>query len=298
MLSEDKPSGNVPRYNIAAVMAHTDRLHQALDRFTGQFLRGEAYERFSETLCAELLANDIGDSKTIELSCRPVLGKILDDKTLNTFCWRISGNLDNLRNFRPVTEWVGQISDEWMPLEIVDCNPVPNTKKPSFSVVFRVLAGSAASMLCRKVWSKRFFFFVSRSIGFTRPDKKHPFKDPSQFVGLRLFGLFEGGKSSIHTGPLFEKVYIPSGLLGYNKILIAKRARTYPGFSCPAGFNHPCHLCFVGYDRCPMGTHPRTYEKRECQSCGEVSWFDPKNSTNKTCVNCSKSPRTNNDRKS
>jgi len=280
---------NVPRYNIAHILSQTDKLVRESEWVVGKRLTGEVYDQFIASIYTELLRCGAGTEKIVADSCRDVLGKQMDSKMLSSICWRLAGNLEELKNFREVPAWSGQSADEWMPVEIVDHRVVPGAKRVSYSFTFRILAGSASALLCRKVWTKKFCHFVSRRLGFSRPDKAHPFKDPAQFVGLRLFGLFEREQGSLHTGPIFDKIYVPSGSAGYNKIVIAKRDRTFPGFSCPAGFKHACHLCFVGYDRCDLGTHPSTYEEKHCPECQQMSWFDTRDKKTHKCVNCARS---------
>lgn len=276
---------NLPKYSIGHILINSDALYEQLKHFAGLPIVGEKYNEFCKTVYSHFIKAT--DYTCAEASCRAVIGRTLTDKDINLFSWRLCGNIEDLKNFRPVRQWSGQYHDEWMPLEIVDV-VATQSAKPSYMFTFRILAGSGSALLCKKVWTKRFCYFVSRQFGFTRSDKKYPLKIVNQFVGMRLFGEFLAGQSTADSGPVFDKVHVSSGMLGFNKILLAKRAKNYPGFHCPLGHKYDCVMCHIGYDSCELATHPRTYTHRFCEFCEEMSWFDPKTVSRK-CVNCQNS---------
>lgn len=276
---------DLPKYSVNSILNNSDTLGESLQRFAGVPLVGTTYSELCKIVYNHFIKAT--DYTCAELSCRHVIGKTLSPSDISAFSWRLCGNIEELKNFRPVRPWSGQYLDEWMPLEVVDVVSTQNTK-PSYSFTFRILAGSGASMLCKKVWTKKFCYFVSKQFGFTRADKKYPLKIVNQFVGMRLLGQFLAGQATTETGPVFDKVHISSGMLGFNKILLSKRAKTYPGFQCPIGHTYNCAFCHIGYDQCELSTHPRTYVNRFCEFCEEMAWFDPKTVSRK-CVNCQNS---------
>ena len=98
-----------------------------------------------------------------------------------------------------------------------------------------------------------------------------------------MYGLLDPTLSK--GSPNFDKVKVTNTFEQYNREIMRNRARL-GGFQCPANYRHRCFNCPIGYDKCSVGTHPRTYIKHQCVSCDKLAWTDPKCSEQGTCVDC------------
>lgn len=204
------------------------------------------------------------------------------ENELRDYAWRLAGNLSLLRAGKPVVPWVRQVEEEWMPMQIVSCQLKRDRgDRVGAEYTFRVLAGTAVGALVKKFWSRKFCSYAARNIGFTSQNKKFPFRDVSELVGLRLYGLFTPELSS--ESPRFDTIQASSAFLTYNRELIKKRFRV--DFQCPKGYQFNCHQCPIGYDKCSLGTHAQTYERHECQFCNLTAWFDMKKNSD-MCIEC------------
>lgn len=197
--------------------------------------------------------------------------------------WRLAGNVPRLRRGLAVTPWRRQARDEWVPMQIVEQVPRKNRKGDLGAIIsFRVLAGTSCMMLIEKFWSHRLCKFLSEKLGFSQPWGKYPFKKIAELVGLRLYGLIDAEHSL--GAPVFDQVNVPTSVEKHNRKLMRFRQRE--GFTCPKKFQHPCHMCPIGYDQCRCGVHPRTFVKAKCGVCEKVTWMDPLHLEVETCVRC------------
>ena len=208
---------------------------------------------------------------------------------IKLFAWRMAANVETLSCKTPVIPWVLQKYPEWMALQVVDYKLVRNAKGLTVSeYTFRVLSGTAAGMLVKKRLTRKACRMLARQIGFPsrrkqRSKKSVPrYKEFGDLVGCRLLGLFDA-EHSVNT-PGFWHMSCTGGMKTYNRKLLKDRTRKF-AFKCPMDYTHPCNKCPIGYDQCPVATHPRTYELQHCDECGEENWFDTKLSGD-MCVSC------------
>jgi len=137
-------------------------------------------------------------------------------------------------------------------------------------------------MLITKFWTRKFCNYLSQTLGFSKPWGNFPFKRQAELVGMRMYGLLEREKCSREL--FFDNLRGSSGTSKYNRDLMKQRKRM--GFKCPQDYKHECWKCHVGYDKCPVATHPRTYVKEECGVCEQVLFHDPRNLEMQTCIKC------------
>lgn len=216
----------------------------------------------------------------VETSVSALGDGVANEDELHRFVWMLAGNVNRLKRGQPVYPWQRYKADEWMPVQIVATYPKRDLRDVlGAEFVFRVLAGSACPMLVTKFWSIKFCRFLAPQLGFTRRGAAQ-FAEPSQLVGLRAYAHFTKNKSG--TGLYFDQVL--AGFSDHNRTLMKNRARVE--FECPENFIHPCHRCHVGYDKCPVGTHPKTFVNSYCSSCETDSWFDPSKPKITVCINC------------
>lgn len=224
-------------------------------------------------------------------SLRHLAGVKLDRQLLRMEAWRIAGNVRLLKQGYTVAPWRVQRFNEWVPLQVIDCKPTrsPKQKKIGSLMTFRVLAGTPCTLTFDAFWTQRFCRYFASYAGFSAPWKETPFSRMEEYVRLRTYGLLAAadppGSDGFDGRSLRVEQYLAnSSCLSYNKDIIRKRARI--GFKCPQNYRHACHQCAFGFDRCPAGTHPRTYEKHECDDCGQLTWFDPMWVALGICVGC------------
>jgi hypothetical protein len=280
-------------YPIDQILRERDRLTAILrHECEGREVKGALFQQVVAILCEELPASV--HYPTLYDSLRGLLGTFPTAKSLGDLSHRLAGNLENLKARRVVTAWTLQRHWEWVPLSIVRVRRARSTVGRIGAIVtFKVLAGTPCPLLIERFWSLRQCAYMARHMGFSRPapprartPAPYPYSAPEQLVTMRLYGLIDPHKSSPAVGPVFDKVRFPQSLLSFNREQLKHRNRG-KGYACPKGFPLTvlCHHCFVGYDNCRAGCHPRTYETRECPGCKKEAPFDP-DAHGPHCVNC------------
>lgn len=270
-----------PRINVKRVLSLRDeiatdwQLLQLLDAELGTVELKFLWHGICEKLPKKITPAAVMDS------LRPYAGQPLTEKLLKQLAWRIAGNVHRLSAGKYAGPWTRQDEDEWMPLQIVDSAVGrSSTGAPGATFRFKVLAGSACTELVSRFWSRKFCRFLADRFGFSKPWGKYPFRDTVQLVGMRLLGEF---KQELCLGqPVFDKIMVSGPLKSHNQHLAKSRARV--GFECPEGYKHECRHCPIGYDQCPVGTHPYTYHVQHCDQCLQESYFDKRN--NICCIAC------------
>lgn len=276
----------LPSFNIPAIIALRDRLVNEV------FI--ERYNETPDGVQLDWLVRDLASRlpKTIVRdaifeTARQLVGVELKPEICFNFSWYIAGNLPLLKSGRPVGPWRVQVADEWAPLQAVQATVERNRfGEIGTSVRFRVLAGTATSLIVTKFIGRRFGVALARRIGFSASYEKYPFSDAKQLIGLRFLGELSAAKSTL-AEPRFEQIACPASMIDYNRGLLKLRLHHEP---CPKGYIHPCHRCVVGYRDCPAGTHRMSYEKRFCEGCGTDAYFDP-DSSSPLCVTCDERAR-------
>jgi len=233
------------------------------------------------------LIKDVPASVWFE-TLRSLVGVTLTDAFLRDYSWTLAGNLRLLKKGRPVRAWRKQRSDEWCPVQITNVRKATNRKgEPGAWVTFCVLAGAPAGQMFDKFWTRKQCKFYAQALGFSSPYNKGKkavrFADVRQLTLMRLYVFF----STEHCADrlTFFHLRVTASFKGFNHKLLAKRKRQ--GFKCPKGFHHPCHHCAIGYDKCPVATHPKTFIKRKCFRCEKMSVFDPADAESGVCIQCS-----------
>lgn len=224
----------------------------------------------------------LDESATFE-SLRGLSGQEFTSELMFDTAWRIAGNVEQLRNGVVVPPWNGQRELEWAPLQCLSARTAKNRWGETGSeLTWRVLAGSACPLKLVKWWSAKTMRYLAPRLGFTKKYGKRPFQHPTQFAQLRMYALLAPELSSARS-PGFLEVKLPGKFAEYNRKLIGGRYRL--GFACPHKYTHPCHVCSVGYDQCPVATHPKTHYMDFCAQCGQEAHFDPDLSC-EACIRC------------
>lgn len=272
------------RNDLRQVWSHDARGRGADDRLLGT-LAAHAYDRLRQ----EIAGLDYG---VVLRSLRDLRSGELTGRRLGDAAWRLAGNLPELRRDREVLPWAHQKIPEWVPAQVLSCEPLargPGGRRHRFR--FQILAGSPCPRVASAVWGVRTCQFLARRFGFTRPRRDgrnpSPFRAPEEFVTLRLRLLIERGVD-VDGNPWFKRVGFESpALVAWNREQLRFRARDEPGYGCP--FDQPralpCFLCPVGWKECRVGTHRDTYASRPCTACGEDAAPFASSSAD-CCVNC------------
>jgi len=245
-------------------------------------LEGEGFRDFVEDIWRALPAGtSLG---AVFESLRPIAGKELTMPLLEEIMWRLAGNPGPLKDGHPVGIWTEQVQDEWMPVQAVRAVPGLNYKnQPGYFFTFRVLAGKACPSYIHKHWTRPACAVAAMHMGHSKKWGKYPYRNAQQLVGLRLYVLVTP-KLSQQGSPGFFKTECPPSCVKHNREILSVRLGERPS-SCPRGYIHDCHKCTVGYVECIGGTHRENYVRSFCSHCGQLSVFDPENTT-ATCVPC------------
>lgn len=273
---------NAPSFSLPKIFDLRDRLTTRVfyPRF-GQTVEGPVVDELVNALLAELPDGIVVDP--LYETVRQLVPVVLTDKVTRPWAWRIAGNIPLLKSRHPVMPWTRQLTDEWVPLQILHVLPTrARSGKVGYHVTFRVLAGTSCPLAIEKFWSRGVMQALTKRVGFTWNDGPRPFLDPTEFSQLRIVGRIEAARST--EKPFFHQVCCPDSFQEYNKRILDHRHKVkYP---CPKGWRHPCHQCAIGYDQCVAGTHYHTYVLKECLLCANPqASFEPNQDH---CVQCTR----------
>ena len=292
-MEKEEPRIRLVPYNLNQVFKLKRELTEALDvTYRDCIVDAEGLSDVVAIVC-NILPGKIQEG-CVRDSLRHLAGVKLDRRLIRTESWRLAGNIRSLKAGTPVPPWRVQRFQEWVPLQITDCKLMrtPKRKKLGALFTFRVLAGRPCTQLFNTFWSQRFCQFFAAHSGFSSRRGDIPFSRMEEFVRLRFYGLLKPVSDKLDARNAFdgrslivEQYYTNSSFEKFNKAQLRQRARL-GGFKCPRNYKHACHQCPVGYDLCPAAVHPRTYEKHECDVCGNEHWFDPMWVALGICVDC------------
>lgn len=288
-------------YNLNRVITVRERIYE--DAFYG--LVGITPDKdVLEDLTKDLLAilPDGCGAPSVYKSIEHLAGQPVKDYELYDLAWRLAGNIDSLKAHVPVKPWMGQPVEEWMPLQIIDSedkwclNKKTERNELYYCYTMRIMAGSAAPMIIKKIWSKKFVTaMLVREIGFSAPWNKLPFQNRAELVSLRILGRFDS-ETCKNGKPNFDKIKCSPGCLTWNKSILTMRQRfsleevkrDKDAFTCMENYpvnEVPCFACPRGYESCQAACHPRDYYADVCPICEKQNWFDPNQSTT-YCISC------------
>lgn len=231
--------------------------------------------------------------KAVRESLLHLVGQILTPADLRTVAWRLAGNVDQLREARPVLPWDMTHELEWVPMQITDAKRwgISTKRGPSYGVSFklRALAGLPCPNLFEVFWSHRACAILAARLGFDLrdPDKTYGYANPFQMVGCKFYARFTPRPQNKFSP--FDEVARASEsptILTWNRRLTASR---HPANrKCPRNFptTQPCFRCSAGLESCPIALHSRDYVSRTCPRCSEKKWFDPGHPSD-VCIECS-----------
>jgi hypothetical protein len=250
-----------PAYNLKQIFASRNRIiEEGFSDFLGYTPTGDCFNDL-----VRQVARQLPDVKVhvVYDSLTHLAGVTLTPQLIKETAWRLAGNKQRLGKGYPVPPWTAQQSQEWVPVQVVDFEAKDSAKgKPGVLYRLRVLAGTPTPMLLSKWWPRGFCYSLARRMGFTWSRHGLPYKHPSDLVRLRMLILLDPLYSK-YDALDFKHVECPSGLKAWNRPLIEMRNRKQGKgvWACPMGFQHHCHQCPVGYDRCPAGEHPITIQE-------------------------------------
>jgi hypothetical protein len=297
------PAPRTASYNIARVLALRDRLTEDL---VVHFSQEEGSPRLLDSVVPVVLKHLPGkiDPSVLRDSLVDLIGRPLERGLLRLVAWRLAGNLARLKRSKAALPWLRQTVQETSPALILHVERLTREqgkqpgkqqgaqKESGGRLTFEVLAGSQAGLRLRKYWSLRFASKHRKVFGFARnsrrPEKLSPtqpflgFEDLRQLAGLRLSLQFS--PESCRDGLDFDGFSCPPAALEHNRKLLLLRTRVE--LPCPASFSHPCHLCWVGSERCRAACHPVSFVQQPCLECQRVdAYFDPA-VRRALCVDC------------
>jgi hypothetical protein len=273
---------DLPRFDINGILRRRDRI---VDRVIvpriGELLQLDALQQMTAEL-QRVLPSGITRATLFE-SIRHIAGRTVQRPNGTALAWRLAGNIPRLREGVPASPWSAQLTEEWVPLQILRATPCRNQRnRIGYNYEFRVLAGSPCPMRLTAFWAKELSRAMARRMGFSKPWGHFPYKHAVDLVGLRLLGQLDPQRST--TSPAFYEVACPAAFQKWNRDHVLRvRCRVDP---CPRGWTHSCRTCLVGYANCPAATHPQDYVRGFCAICGNPDvWFDPAAAVGR-CIQC------------
>lgn len=284
----------VPRISYADILKRRKAILDIGSAYVGLSFGGQTFQQFA-TEAREALsfrseaedpyghAADLDIGQAVEESVASFAkGQSLDRQTLVQMAARLAGNTDQLRLGRPVGTWQGQPYPEWV-LLVVTYGERHVTKRGKVGGVlhFRTMSGSPAGLDFNQFFPDGVLARMAAEIGIKKKGRR-PYVHPAEFGRAKLVGLLEPG-AELKIG----RFAIKDALKKQNYALLLSRTEDR---DCPKAYSHPCHQCHIGYDSCPNGTHPRTYEWRRCANDRQKQhggWFEP-GDCEEVCLACRK----------
>ena len=282
------------RYALKSVMDLRTKMREHLvPDYLNKVCEGEKFRIFVDDV-AGMLPKSVNKDRVHD-SLRHLAGEKLTKKVLDISCWRLAGNISNLKGKEPVGPWTCQPKEEWVPAQIMAaCRRRGGKGKLGWYYTFQILAGRSCTMRIQQFWSQRFCGYMARHLGFqmyppsdrsTRPAERL-YRHATEFVTLRL-ALYIEPKLS-RTEPGFKATDVTPQLLEWNREQLKYRDRVQKGYTCPRGYSAAvkCFQCAAGYSTCRAGTHRADYQVEYCTFCmTDNAPYDPDIST-EMCINC------------
>lgn len=272
---------NVPRFNLASILKTRDQLFDQV--FVPRLHETPTGDALEDLVNAVLTHLPTARPDAVRETIRQLAGVALLPQFCRELAWRLAGNIPKLARGRAVGPWQSQTENEWVALQVYSVVPAvrDRPRTPGYYLSLRTLAGSSAGVLTRQFWSIAKVKVTAQRIGFSAPWGAYPYQDGAQYVNLRFLAYVDAAKS--RDSLWLEELVCPSYCLTHNRRLLKLRYKVTP---CRFGYgDRACHLCSVGYEECPAGTHRRTYVLRTCGKCGGDRLFDP-DSPSPVCVEC------------
>lgn len=270
------------RFSINRVFKQRDKLFLALRPYINAKITGQVFKDLVEDVYLKL--PDTVSHDALFESARVLAGDPLSRKTAAEFAWRLAGNVHLLNASSPVLPWTIQVKDEWVPVQVLRVEAAVKNYRAGYVFSCRALAGSPCPMVFEQFLSRASCAAISRTVGF---NNTMPYTNGLYFTNLRMWVGVEAARSN--EAPQFQQVDCSSAMQQYNKKLLAIRTRAQP---CPNNFSHLCEHCEVGYDECVAAIFPKRLEKKLCEICQEIRYFDVSRGDG-LCLACAHAANTN-----
>lgn len=270
------------QFNITRIFKQRDKLFLALRPYIDATISGQVFTDLVEDIFAALPDN-VSHDAVFETS-RSLAGAELAKKTAAEFAWRLAGNIPLLLRGKPVVRWTVQVSDEWVPVQVIRVEVAHKHYRSGYVFQCRALAGTPCPLVFEQFLSRGSCAGIARTVGF---NSTMPYTNGLHFTNLRMWVGVEAARSA--DMPQFQQVDCSPAMREYNKKILAIRTRAQP---CPRNFSHLCEQCELGYNECVAAIFPKRLEKRLCENCGETGYFDP-TSNFKHCMACAYAAKAN-----
>lgn len=277
-----------PTYSPAKMASERERLVNAMSGAVGLTPSGTGFETLVTLLSSAVGSLPRASGQVVKETIRSLPNRPVTEDDVEALVWRIVGNAKSFKAGRPASPWRSQSADEWVPLEILRVIGMRGPDKAiRWSVWVRVLSGTPCPKVVKLSWSQAQCSMIARRVGFTQRFGKYPYSNPMQLVRLQLWGKISAERSE--SRPVFSAFECSPTLESGNREILRMRLLRDP--PCPARYTYPCHVCAIGYDQCPAGTHPLSYEFSLCSKCNRTTAFDPAEDSSEACVDCLRKAR-------
>ncbi len=249
------------KYSIPRVLKIRDKLaSSAFIQSYGAIPKGKDFEGLIAKVVKDLPGVDYD---TIFDSIHGLAGQRLTTQLIFNTCWRLAGNLPQLRCGVSVPPWTTQDCKEWVPIQVTS-HQFGTTPfgKAGGRFRMRVLAGSPCPLFITTFWNTSACIMIARRAGYTAVWHDYPFSHNSELVNMRLLVLIDPERC-MPGRPWFFEVDCPDSLKKWNRRVIQRRFRRSGNkvWKCPRGHNCRCYECHIGYTECPAATHRETTDQ-------------------------------------
>lgn len=219
-------------------------------------------------------------------SLRFLVNQTLTAEQLKGLAWRIAANLPVMLAGKPMPLQTFVASDDQHCIAQVLTGQMvghPRTGKPGVMFEILVLTGWAAALTLAQFLPLAVLRALSQRIGFSSPWGNRPYTSWAELVGLRVAAQLQYNR--MEDGLALGEFAEHGPTTKWNTEHVLDLRFRLKGKKCPNEFRHPCRNCVIGYDQCPAGTHPLTYEIGTCMVCASGTIMDPYRSKT-ICIHC------------
>jgi hypothetical protein len=264
----------IPKFGYKRLCNNVRRIKTLLHEYEGKTLGHKDIMLISNDVSQILGVDSPG---AVAKTLYGLSGSSLSPHDISLQAYRLSGNIDTLKKGCEVQRWLCQLDYEWVPVSIGESTEFYTQGKKFFRLTLLVLAGLPAGLTFVKRFPHKFKWVLANDLGFGR--NQLGMSSVEEFTGLRFRALLEPGDALD-----FSEYRVIE--YAFNRDLIKARRS-----NCPRGYQHACHECPLGLDKCHHAVRPATLLKKQCIN-GHTGWFDPRYPLRTRCIGCYKRGKT------
>lgn len=258
---------SIPSFSLERVFRNREILLEATDSFVGQEVTSGMARDLMLSISVAFLPKKKevfeDGSRAVHATLASVVssGKFTRQQQKDLVA-RLAGNKKAVELGVEIPKWIGNGSETWELawVQNADIRLGRDPTRRGAYLFLQIVTGFAAGKVVRQYFTTETMDRISATIGVK---EKWGMRDvhPSELVGTAFPVLLAKG-SELSVEEFAEPAQKQKKA---NSDLTKARGEDR---ECPKGYDHPCHLCWMGMDQCPLACHRLTYETMDCECEG------------------------------